>query len=281
MADISDVTALFVQIASAACYTAGTGQPSVAGVDVYVSEGFPLPGQLDPDIKAGKAAVTIYCAVGGPQNVDQYLPRQEVIAAPVLGLTLTVDDDTESLTLAGTPAAGEFVTVLLNRKVSFASAQTTVGAILTDLAAQAASAFPQVAVVGSTINFPGAYALTARSGATGLVGEILHREKSLVTVTVWTATPLARSIIASALDIAFKKSIRVTFPDTSQGFVRYSTTRISDERENMSIYRRDLVYEVEYSTMDIYPGVAITGVEATVSNDQQVALVVILGSENP
>ena len=265
MADISDVTALLAQTVLDACYPSGTQQASVTNADVFISEGFPLEGQLDPSIKAGKAAVTIYAAVGGAQNADQYLRRQEVISPAVLGLTLMVQDNV--ITFAGAPVPGEFVTVLLNNgAVLLNSAQITVLAILADLASQAVTAFPSLSHDGTTITFPGAYGVVARNGAKGLVGEILHREKSVVTVTIWAPNPADRTALANAIDITIKRGWRVTFPDTSQGFVRYSTTRISDERQNVSIYRRDLVYEVEYSTMDIYEAVTVLGVSTTTIN---------------
>ena len=60
MPDLSDVSAQIATICAATCYPNGTGSPSIAGVDIRIFEGWPVPAQLDADIAAGKINVSVY-----------------------------------------------------------------------------------------------------------------------------------------------------------------------------------------------------------------------------
>ena len=77
-------------------------------------------------------------------------------------------------------------------------------------------------------------------------------------VTVWAPDHASRSVISSAVDIALKHNIVVTLPDGSDARIVYNRTSVDDKQQNATIYRRDLVYEVDYATVEDIPGVTIT-----------------------
>jgi hypothetical protein len=260
MADLSDVTALLAQSAAAAVYPNGTGQPSVVNALVNVFEGWPEAQSLDATLAAGGAQVSVYPQMAGSSSTTaQYLDAQDTIIAPVLGLTVQVED--YEVVVSGAPAQGEFLTVIIDGNQSFTGAGSTLTAILSALLVAVAPMFPQAFVSGSTITFPHVASLQARSGALGTAGRITHRQKQNVMVTVWAPNAAMRSALSAAIDVAITAVIRVTFPDTSQGIVRYLTTHTSDERVSDLIYRRDLIFEVEYATVQTYPVTAITATD--------------------
>jgi hypothetical protein len=55
-------------------------------------------------------------------------------------------------------------------------------------------------------------------------------------------------------------------PDTSQAVVIYSRTNTIDEQQSQTIYRRDLIYDVEYATVQQFPGYVITSVQVSIAN---------------
>ena len=60
-----------------------------------------------------------------------------------------------------------------------------------------------------------------------------------------------------------KKVNTVTFPDTSQGLLTFDRTLVSDLMERAICYRRDLVFNLEYATLDIYQAVEVTTIGAS------------------
>ena len=60
MADVSDVCNALVTLAAQAVYPNGTGQASIANTGVRLFQGWPLPQQLDADLKAGVCQVSVY-----------------------------------------------------------------------------------------------------------------------------------------------------------------------------------------------------------------------------
>ncbi len=252
MADLSDVTAYLAQAATAAIYPNGTASPSVAGVDVHIFEGWPLREKLEPDVQGGKPEVSIYPIRGSGSAfvVPQRLDRQQTLVAPVHGMTATVSD--ESVAVAGAPGTGEYLTITVDRANTYSRAGASIALILAAIAADAATAYPEVSVSGSTITFPGAFALSARPGAPGVAARITHWQRQPVQITVWAPSNEIRSAIAAAIDVALKSELHISLADGSQALIRYSSTTIDDAQVNAGIFRRDLIYDVEYATLDTY-----------------------------
>src|SRR5271169_736899 len=60
MADLSQVRDTFAQNLNAAVYPNGLMMPSVAGVPVTINSGWPIRTELDRQLQAGSAMVSIY-----------------------------------------------------------------------------------------------------------------------------------------------------------------------------------------------------------------------------
>ena len=57
-------------------------------------------------------------------------------------------------------------------------------------------------------------------------------------------------------------------PDTSQAKIVYSHTNVSDQLEATTVYRRDLIYDVEYATVFEFPGYVITTIDMTIAGGE-------------
>ena len=279
MADLSDVCAYLRAAIATAVYPNGTSQPSVAATDCRIYEGWPIPDQLDQDM-AGKtlagsppmpttrtggpvANVSIYPMQGATATPYQILDKTYTITPPAYGLTVTSDGTT--ITVSGTPTAGEYLTIVANRSKVYSETGATASAIIAALAADLAADFPGATHTGSTLTIPNLYELHARQGAVATLGKVTHRQKQSIMVTVWAPTHASRSAFAGAIDVVLKETNRITMPDTSQAIVVYNRTNQTDEQQAATIYRRDLIYDVEYATLQTFPGYVVTSFDLTIS----------------
>ncbi len=101
-----------------------------------------------------------------------------------------------------------------------------------------------------------------RVGAPYTVGQLLHRQRQQIRVTVFAPTDADRTAIAAPIDILFKQNLHLTFPDTSQGQMTFMNVIEDDKSEKLGNYRRGLVYEVCYGTFNKYTAYSVTSVTA-------------------
>ncbi len=263
MADIGDVTALLASMANAACYPNGAASPTVTGgtSDIVVNEGWPVPEYLDRDLAAGKTNVTVFPLRLSASIVFQTLDEVYVVAPAVHGLAATISGG--MITVTGTPGASEYLTIVADGRHSYSRGGASVAAILASIAADAVADYPSVSVVGSTITFP-TIRLVARIGAAATLARVTHRQRQAVMISVWAPTPQLRNTVAAAVDVALKARNRLTFPDTSQGLLVAAYNEQHDDHQRASIYRRDLVFTVDYATLEQFPGWEVTSVNPTI-----------------
>ena len=263
MADISDVTALLAQMAATACFPNGASSPSVTGNmnDIRIFEGWPLQKTLDADMANGVSNVSIFPTPGSSAAVFQVLDEFYVISPPTYGLAASISGDT--VTLSGTPGTGEYASIVADGLYCYSRVGASANAILTAIAADAAANYSGVSVSGNSITFPTSR-LVCHLGAPGTMGKVTHRQKDSVIISIWAPTNALRNTIAMAVDVAFKAVNHLTFPDTSQGVLAYSNHRQMDTLESANIYRRDLIYTVEYATLLKFQAWTVTSVDPTI-----------------
>ena len=276
MADLSDVTAFLASTVAAIVYPNGTSQPSIVSAPVKIYEGWPLAEQLDRDMTGTASSISASGVhangVGAVSNISIYpmsesssqtvqiLDEPYVIAAPVHGLTAAVSGQTASF--AGAPGAGEFVTIVVDGANVYSRSGATLSAILSGIQSDAAALYPGAAVTSNSITI-GAKSLGCRIGAPATVGQATHRQRHSVMVTIWAPDPITRGKLASAIDASIKANYqKVTFPDGSNGLIIYNRTIQQVRGELDSFYRRDLIYMVEYATIETFEAVEVTTVGA-------------------
>ena len=263
MADLGDVTALIASMANTACYPNGVTSPTVTGgtKDIKVNEGWPVPEVLDPMIAAGQTAVSIFPMRLSAPAVFQVLDEVYTITPAVHGMSDTLSGG--QVTVSGTPGVTEYLTIVADGLYSYSRVGASVSAILAAIAADAAANYAGVAVSGNSITFPTSR-LIVHIGAAATLGKATHRQRQAVMITVWAPTPAIRNTVAAAIDVAMKAVNRLTFPDTSQGVISAAYSEQRDERQVASIYRRDLVFNVDYATLQQFQGWEVTSVNPTI-----------------
>ena len=282
MADLEDISTYLAQVAvTGAVYPNGTSSPSVAGMDVRIYEGWPISEQLDLDLQGkmlsgnppmpvdrpgGKVAnVSVYPLPGTTSAPYQVLDEVYTIVPVSLGLSVSQSGNT--LTVSGTPGTGEFLTLLCDNSFVYSEAGASVSAILSALATAAEVNYPSgvsTTVISSTegaITIPTTKSLVARQGGIATLGKVISRQKHAFMVSIWAPSQSVRTALSKAIDVAIKSTIRITLPDTSQALVVYSRTSETDDSQNVTLYRRDLVYDVTYATLLTFPGITVTSTQ--------------------
>lgn len=275
MADLSDITAYLASAVATAVYPSGTSSPSVAAMDCRIYEGWPIPDQLDLDM-AGKvnatttrsagpvANISVYPMLGTGVTVYQIQDAVYTIVPVSYGMTPTVAGTV--VTVTGQPHTGEYLTLVVDGSFVYSQTGSTTAVLLANLLAAVQVNYPSATATSTTITVPFGHSFVVRQGGVATLGKVTHRQKHSVMVTVWAPTRVSRTALASAIDVSLKGNIKVTMPDTSQALVIYSRTNVSDELQSTTIYRRDLVYDVEYATLQTFPGYVVTSVNTTIAS---------------
>jgi hypothetical protein len=261
MADISDVMDAISTIVSAACYPNGTSNPSISGNTITIGQGWPLPTDLDTAFKSvpPQSFISIF-PMAGASSVEQVTADPVVIVAPVHGMSASVDTTGQIVTVTGVPNVGEYLTLVVShtRSYSYAAVQgDTLGSVCSQVATLAAIDYPGTLAVGGVITVS-APLVAVRIGAPGTMGEIIHRQKHQIMVSVWAPNPTDRTTISAVVDVALKNNLRIALPDTSAAILTFNTTNFIDDGENAGEYRRDMTYLADFLTINQYTAYEVT-----------------------
>lgn len=250
MADKSDVENALVAISSAALYPSGINSPSVPGPDCRIYRGWPSSAALDADLTAGRINVTVFPAHGHVRTTTRYTQiRSGSQGQP----TLTMSVSGTSVILGGSAGLGQVAGILIGGKNGQSYAyRTQVGDSPPLVAAKLATLVRANAIVqlsGSTLTIPGAGDLIARVSADASAQQEVRRQEQVFRVTCWCPTPTSRDAAAIAIDQALAQSTFIAFADGSMGKLTYAGTAVFDQSQDALLYRRDLLYQIEYPTI--------------------------------
>jgi hypothetical protein len=155
----------------------------------------------------------------------------------------------------GSAALGQVAGILVGGQIGQSYAyRTQAGDNPSLVAANLATLVRANAIVqlsGSTLTIPGVGDLTARVVADASAQQEIRRQEQIFRVTCWCPTPTSRDAAAIAIDQALAQSIFITLADGSMGKLTYAGTTVFDQSQDALLYRRDLLYQVEYPTIII------------------------------
>ena len=247
MPDQSVVEATLARQVETALYPDGPAAPSLLARNIRIYRGWPNAAALDADLAAGTVHVSVFPEPAHQRDTTRY-PADYALAAPVAP-TLTVTTTPTSATFAGDAQPGQLAGLLIDNTAAVHRTQQAdtpelVAAILA--AGLAATRF--VLIAGATVTVPGARRLTARIVADQPARAELRRQRQLFRLSAWCPDPVTRDACAAAIDIALAARSFLAFPDGTFGHLRFHATAVFDRHQDASLYRRDLVYAVEYAT---------------------------------
>jgi len=260
MASLTDVLKQVAAQVAAIAYPNGTGQPSVAGFPIRVYLGWPAPEQLEADLAAGIAHISIY-SHGKSRSTTRYLGRSWIpLTAPVHTLVMTVAGSV--VTLSGTISAQNIMINLNGTSYVYAVQQSDT---LTIAATALAYLIPGATSSGPVITLTGAHAVLARVGGFGTAYKETKRQEQSVQVIVWANSPAARDAVVSPLDSALSDSNNISFVDGSFGVIRSNGSLMTDQLQKADLYRVDLFYMIDYATTQTMQAAEIIAPGANIS----------------
>jgi hypothetical protein len=245
MADQSDVENALVALAANALYPNGTSTPSVAGPDCLIYPGWPTSAALDSDLAAGRINVTVFPMPEPGRTTTRY--RQRWLGPPVQA-ALTASVAGVTVTIGGTANAGQLIGILVDAtsyvyRTQGGDTPETVAAQLAVLA----QANQIVNLTGAALTIPGANQITSRVVADAPVVRELRRQEQGFRITCWCPTPATRDASASSIDLYLAGLQFITLADGTEGRLCYRGTLVFDQSQDALLYRRDLIYDVEYA----------------------------------
>ena len=249
MADLSDVETALALLASQALYPGGISQPPAVTALCKVHRGWPLPRDLDADMKSGNVVVSVFAQRNATRNTSRY-PRDWQPAQTQPAATMTATVSAATVTIGGTPSATQVVALIVNGVAVYAYRPLSTDAAA-DVAAGLAALIPSGSASGAVVTVPGSNPrVTARVEADALTVRELRRQEQSFTVTVWAPTPALRDAAASVVDVLFAGLDRVALADGFSARVRYVSTGEDDSPQRGLLFRRDLRFLVEYPTTE-------------------------------
>jgi len=247
MADQSDVETALAGLVGLALYPQGTAAPSVTGRLCRIYRGWPTTAALDADLAAGNVNVTVFSEAHGQANTTRWPADWTLTGTATPSLTVAVAGDTA--TLGGSAAAGQLVGLLVDNlavvhRTVAGDTPAGVAAILASYIARERIATAEAA----TITVPGAGELIGRVFADQPAQQESRRQRQSFRLTCWCPDPATRDATAAAIDGIFAVTPFIALADGLSGRLRFVASQVFDQTQDAALYRRDLVYSVDYAT---------------------------------
>jgi len=213
--------------------------------EVRVYRGWPRAASLEADLQAGRAHLSVTSG-GAARDATRYpMEWQGVVPAP----TLRAAVDGETATFGGVAGPGQVAGLRVDG-VAYACRlrdDDTPGAVAAVLAGLVRVDRP-VELHGAAVTLPGGRGLLARVVADGAGGTELRRQVQLMRMSLWCPAPAVRDRLAALLDLSAAASPMLDVGGWACR-VRAAGGVTTDEGAAAGVWRRELVYSVEYPTV--------------------------------
>ncbi len=245
MATIKQVNDNLVSLVTDIVYPDGTGMPSIAGVDVVIYAGWPVKNRLDVDLAAGKAHVSIFAVGQSDKDMTKFYRYDQPIVVTPATLTSTITSPSD-VTIGGTVSVPQAVMIVYN-KVGY-SHTVLFTDTLDDIAAGLAAQIPGASSVGAVVTMTGVITLSTTVITEGTYSYESKRQQKIYWISVWSPSFDVRDTLSDPIDVTLGDLERFTLPDNTSALITYRGLQEVDMFQKSFIYRRDLIYTIEYAT---------------------------------
>jgi hypothetical protein len=247
MTDLSDVEQAIADAITSILYPDGRSQPSAIGSVCRVYRGWPNATTLNADLGAGTINVTVVADNDSGRITTRYIPEWQVHQSEP-GTQVHVTNNT--IVVTGRPAAGDVVGALIENhvyvyRIKIGDTADLVAGNLGCIIESKAS----VNVTGSTITIPGAASVCARSVCDKTISYEGRRQEKDMRIIFWCHAPLIRDNVVSIVDGSLSGISFLKLTNDAAARLTYKNTSSYDQAQNALLYRRDLIYTVEYPTI--------------------------------
>ena len=227
-----------------ATYLTGIENGSVTGVPIKIYRGWPANKTLNADLAAGTQIVTVFTQPNSTHNTSRYARIWRTIAETAPRLTVSVSDDTA--VFAGSGGGGQSVGLIVNG-VAYAYSLTDEDTP-ESAAAELAALIPSASAAEGIITIADTSKLQARVVGSSTAEMETRRQRQGFLISTWCSTPAGRDKLTSIINTALSVVDWLPLADGTIGRLLFEGTMETDQSENANLYRRTLVYTVEYPT---------------------------------
>jgi len=251
MADQSQVEQVLAAIVSGVLYPAGVAGPSLVGAPCRIHRGWPDAAGLDADLLSGLVTVTVAADPRTQRTTTRYPDGWRSLAA--VAVTLLVSVQANTATFSGAANIGQIAGLLVDQVAAVHRTQVgdtpfTVAATLASLLAGIPGPLSATTVEAGMVILPDGLVPVARVVADQPSIRETRRQMQAFRIVCWCPDPGTRDQVASAIDSAFSTYDFLGLPDGMAGRLRFIATTSTDRAEAAALYRRDLIYTVDYAT---------------------------------
>jgi hypothetical protein len=249
MADQAEIEAALVALALAALYPQGLAAPAAVGAPCRAYRGWPAAAVLEADLAAGMAHIAVLAVEGSLRLATRFPETWAVAEAPSPVLNAAVSGDV--VTFSGAAAPGQVAGILAGAHAvaTRTEADDTPAHVAARLAALLRP-FHAVQLAGASLAVPAAPRLLARVVADRPARREIRRQTQAFRLACFCPTPALRDAVAATLDAALAARRFVVLDNGEAARLLLSSTATLDEARGAGVFRRDLVYGVEYATTE-------------------------------
>ncbi|MCQ8277786.1 hypothetical protein NFI95_04925 [Acetobacteraceae bacterium KSS8] len=204
---------------------------------------------MNTDLAAAVDTVTVFTKEKSSKDTSRYARIWRTVSTTLPTLIVTVTGN--SATFTGIGGSGQIAGLDVNG-VAYTVAVSDTDTPMT-VAANLAALIPGATASGNVVVVPGAQLSGQVVGSGTAVMETRRQEQGFL-VSVWSSTPAARDALAAAVDSALADIDWFDLADGSVARMVYAGTAETDISENANLYRRNLVYTIEYPTLKTMTG---------------------------
>ncbi len=247
MADLAEVEQALAEAVTEILYPAGSSQSSSIGALCRIYRGWPNSATLNADLNTEIVNVTIAADNESGRTTTRYLPEWKTGSARPGTVAFTGNQE---FTIAGNPTGGDVVGALVDGipfvyRVQIGDSPDLIAANLGQLIGSTRA----VNLLASTLRVPGARSIVTRVAYDQEARSEVRRQEKDVRIVCWCPTPVMRDAVAAAIDDGINRIGFLPLPDATRARIIYRNTTSFDQAQNALLYRRDLIYIVEYPTI--------------------------------
>ncbi len=268
-----------------------------------VYKGWPTPEELDVDIEHAISNISVFWPGSGTVTTT-FSTTPVVASEPTISLTANLSSTqlqggtggtaaSATLTLGGTVAAATVTMFILNGTPTSVNGSTLnpnaaavsyvppTGASLSEVAAGIANAINSNSTAnaqvmasanGSVVTIMALQAGTAGNattvnfqiGGTGNLIQSFRQQRETFQIHIWAPTDDDRKFFANLVDMTFAQAEFLAMATQDAGRILYRTMIQTDAETRHGIFRRVLVYTVDYPSTVLIPAVSVLDAAVTV-----------------
>ena len=210
--------------------------------------GWPNAAALDADLTAGRVNITVFPDAARQRNSTRWPDEWTMAAAVTPTLGILVAGTTASV--FGTGGAGMLAGLQVDTlSVVYRTAKGDTPELVAAALAEKLRALGRIALAnGADVRVPGAGFLLGRVVADQGAMRESKRQSQGFRISLWCPDPASRDAAGGVVDRALSAIGFLPLPEGTGGNLRFLSSVLYDQSLNARLYRRDLIYSVDYAT---------------------------------